>query len=405
MIWPAPLGFLNAPPGLPPAEAKKYTVRVALPTLGALMHVAQAPIFVALGIPWVLVGLSAIVSPLWFASAVWMVRRGHPRLGIWWTFLEVALHMPLLAVCLGVDAAYPLYALVLAPGAFIAFDRELRGDRVAGIVLSCSLIPLLYGWDAYSGPVFASDERTIAVLFWTNVAGVAFALVAITAYFSNAADLAEDAVEAERERSERLLRNILPDAIAVRLKAGEEGIADHFDGASVLFADLVGFTKLSARISTEELITMLNDVFSRFDALADQHGLEKIKTIGDAYMVVGGLPDACDDHADRVVAMALDMADVIRDYAAEGGHALDIRIGVHSGPVVAGVIGTRKFAYDLWGDTVNTASRMESHGEPGRVQISDATRGQLTAAVQVDERGTIEVKGKGTMKTWWVSRR
>ena len=207
----------------------------------------------------------------------------------------------------------------------------------------------------------------------------------------------------ERERSERLLLNILPAPIAERLKASEESIAEHSDGVTVLFADIVGFTPLSASKTPQALVELLNRIFSEFDALADAHGLEKIKTIGDAYMAVAGLPEPWPDHAPRAARMALAMLDVIARLAAETGEKLALRIGLHSGPVVAGVIGRRKFTYDLWGDTVNTASRMESHGVPGTIHCSEATALLLQGAFQLQARGAMEIKGKGEMHTFLLA--
>ena len=204
----------------------------------------------------------------------------------------------------------------------------------------------------------------------------------------------------ERERSEHLLLNILPAPIAERLKASEESIAEHSDGVTVLFADIVGFTPLSARKTPRALVDLLNRIFSEFDALADAHGLEKIKTIGDAYMAVAGLPQAWPDHAPRAARMALAMRDATARVSAETGEALALRIGLHSGPVVAGVIGRRKFTYDMWGDTVNTASRMESHGLPGTIHCSEATAMLLQGAFQLQARGAMEIKGKGEMRTF-----
>src|SRR3989442_14751876 len=157
-------------------------------------------------------------------------------------------------------------------------------------------------------------------------------------------------------------------------------------------------------MSAQNVVAMLNDVFSEFDRLAEQHGLEKIKTIGDAYMVVGGLPAPRRDHADAVAEMALQMQEALDAYAVRAGTRFALRIGIHSGPVVAGVIGRRKFSYDLWGDTVNTASRMESHGEPGRIQVSEATRLLLGSGFRLVERGTIAVKGKGDMRTSFLEK-
>jgi class 3 adenylate cyclase len=206
----------------------------------------------------------------------------------------------------------------------------------------------------------------------------------------------------EKQTSERLLLNVLPAPVADRLKIGEHLIVDRFDAVSVLFADIVGFTTLSSHTTPEALVTMLNELFSTFDGLAERHGLEKIKTIGDAYMVVAGVPQPVADHATAITHMALDMIASIEAYARRNGSPLTIRVGIHTGSVVAGVIGTKKFIYDLWGDTVNTASRMESHGVPGRIHVSEATYLLLAGSFDFEPRAPIEVKGKGTMQTYLV---
>lgn len=210
-------------------------------------------------------------------------------------------------------------------------------------------------------------------------------------------------LEAEREKSERLLLNILPQPIAEQLKQQKSTLADHFPEATVLFADIVDFTKLSARVEPTELVALLNQIFSAFDMLAERHGLEKIKTIGDSYMVVGGLPSPRIDHAEAVAEMALDMQQEIARFQTEDGERFNIRIGINTGPVVAGVIGIKKFIYDLWGDTVNTASRMESHGIPGYIHVTAATYDRLRDKYVFKERGTIQVKGKGEMLTYLLT--
>ena len=205
------------------------------------------------------------------------------------------------------------------------------------------------------------------------------------------------------EDSERLLLNVLPVPIAERLKQGAQTIADSFQNVTVLFADIVGFTQLSASTSPEELVQMLDAIFSDFDALAEKYGLEKIKTIGDCYMVVGGIPIPREDHALAVALMALEMRDAIDRFGKAIGSNIRVRIGLHTGDVVAGVIGKKKFAYDLWGDTVNTASRMESHGEAGKIHISEECFNLLKHRFTFEERGEIEVKGKGVMRTWFLT--
>ena len=213
-----------------------------------------------------------------------------------------------------------------------------------------------------------------------------------------------------QKKSENLLLNILPETVANRLKEQPTTIAEAFAEATVLFADIVGFTQLSTQVSPQELVALLNRIFSAFDELAEKHGLEKIKTIGDAYMVVGGLPSPRTDHAEAIIQMALDMQQAINQFNIETNYNCNIRIGINSGPVVAGVIGIKKFIYDLWGDTVNIASRMESHGIPGNIQISQSTYEQVKDIFQdkfkdeyeLKSRGLIEVKGKGEMQTYLV---
>jgi class 3 adenylate cyclase len=205
-------------------------------------------------------------------------------------------------------------------------------------------------------------------------------------------------VERAHRENERLLLNILPASIAQRLRAGESTIADGFEEMTVLFADVVGFTAFASRLAPRDVVDVLNRVFSRFDALVDRHRLEKIKTIGDAYMVVGGIVPDVVDHAERVVELGLDILREVR--ALSGDHALDLRVGMHTGPAVAGVIGIRKFIYDVWGDTVNTASRLESHGVPGRVQVGRPTYERLRDRYRFEPRGEIELKGKGRAETW-----
>jgi class 3 adenylate cyclase len=208
--------------------------------------------------------------------------------------------------------------------------------------------------------------------------------------------------EHERGKSERLLLNILPSRIAERLKSGEAMIADRVAEACVLFADIVGFTTFSSGITPGELVTLLNRIFSAFDAHVVELGLEKIKTIGDAYMVVGGLKTPLSSRPSAVAEMALRMRDDVTRLSVETGRALELRVGVHCGEVVAGVIGTKTVAYDLWGDTVNTASRMESHGVPGEIQCTSAAASLFGDAFELRSRGVIDVKGKGPMETWFL---
>ncbi|QQE66546.1 hypothetical protein GFS31_32450 [Leptolyngbya sp. BL0902] len=209
-------------------------------------------------------------------------------------------------------------------------------------------------------------------------------------------------LQEEQQRAETLLLNILPEPIADELMKTQASVPQHFDEVSILFADIVGFTQLSSRFSPIRLVEMLNDIFSSFDALAEQFGLEKIKTIGDAYMVAAGLPTPRPDHAEAMAEMALAMQQVVAAFDLGEDDPISIRIGINTGVVVAGVIGTKKFIYDLWGDAVNVASRMESSGEPGLIQVTAATYECLKDRYHLESRGTIPIKGRGEMETYWL---
>ncbi len=211
---------------------------------------------------------------------------------------------------------------------------------------------------------------------------------------------AEKSLRQQQEKSEMLLLNVLPQAIASRLKDGDESIADNFAEVTVMFADIVGFTEISSRIAPQQVVSLLNQVFSAFDYLAETHGLEKIKTVGDAYMVVGGLPNPRADHVEAVLDMAIDMRIAISKVSQEIGEDCQIRIGVNTGPVVAGVIGIKKFIYDIWGDTVNVASRMESQGISGEIQLTAETYNRVRHKYKFQERGIIPIKGKGEILTY-----
>ena len=210
-------------------------------------------------------------------------------------------------------------------------------------------------------------------------------------------------LEAEKTKTDTLLRNVLPASVASELLARPGTMAEEVQDTTVLFADLVGFTPLAARLSAAEVVRHLNEIFLRFDALAERHGIEKVKTIGDAYMAVGGLPVPQDDHAERSVRLGLDMVAATREYAQQSGLPLALRVGVHSGPVVAGVIGRTRLSYDLWGDTVNVASRMEQHGLPDTVQVSEATWSLVADSFVGTPRGDVNLRGRGEVRAWIVS--
>lgn len=238
--------------------------------------------------------------------------------------------------------------------------------------------------------------------FLMNIMGVACILYAVMFYFQSQKERTLLELGFEQARSEKLLLNILPKSIANRLKNNDMRIADSHEEVTILFADIVGFTKMTTSMPPAELVDLLSQIFSRFDALADTLGLEKIKTIGDGYMVIGGAPSARPDHASVIAKLALEMQKDLTAFNAQTGNKLQMRIGISTGPVVAGVIGTSKFAYDIWGDPVNMASRMEKTGVPGKIQVSDVTYQLLKDAYQFESRGLIEIKGKGEVNTYFL---
>jgi adenylate cyclase len=238
----------------------------------------------------------------------------------------------------------------------------------------------------------------LTVFFVLNVGAVSLTAFLLLQYFVRARERAHVELAAERERSERLLLNVLPAPIAERLKRETGVIADRFPEVSVLFADLAGFTPTAERLPPEEVVSLLDGIFSEFDELVAKHGLEKIKTIGDGYMVAGGIPVHVPDHTDRIADLALAMQGAMASRASSAGLAL--RVGIDTGPVVAGVIGRSRFGYDLWGDTVNTASRMESHAPPGTIQVTERTAGLLTDRFELEQREDVEIKGKAPMTTY-----
>jgi class 3 adenylate cyclase len=276
------------------------------------------------------------------------------------------------------------------------------GVRWTFVALSVIAFAALAAADAPVADAIAGTwvETTLVVV---NFAGMVGFAVAVVWYQRLLADRAESALSEANEQSERLLLNILPSHIAERLKGGESPIADRIDNVSILFADIVDSTPLSERLSAKELVGLLDSLFTRFDELADEFGLEKIKTIGDAYMVAGGLDGSQKNPAETIADMALAMRSEVRGRGTDGSGELHMRFGIASGPVVAGVIGSRKFSYDLWGETVAVASRMESHGEPDRIQVTEATYWVLRDSYAFSAPREVQIKGKGPMTVYFLT--
>ena len=251
-----------------------------------------------------------------------------------------------------------------------------------------------------SVPETVADTGWESLVLIGNVASVVLFATVVALYYRRRVDRAEAELAEQHARAEGLLLNILPSETAERLKAGERVIADDADDVSVLFVDLVGSTSLADALAPSDLVAVLNRVFSAFDDLTDRHGLEKVKTVGDAYIAVGGLPTPDPNHLTSAAKLALAIRDEMHRYSVPELGPLEIRLGLHAGPVVAGVIGKRKFSYDIWGDTVNTAARMESTGIPGEVQVTATVQQRLQREFDFEPRGAITVKGKGQMETF-----
>jgi adenylate cyclase len=342
-------------------------------------------------------GLFSLLSLIFFAASGSYRFFRFSQLGL------ILLLPFLLMLALGgyiIGSAVVLWAIICPMGALI-FDEPNRapawfGGYLALIILSGLLQPYV----RFSNQL---SNQQVILFFVLNVGAVSSIVFILLYTFVRQRNALLAMLRVEQAKSENLLLNILPPEIAAILKNEERTIADHFSGASILFADMVGFTPLTAAMAPVEMLNLLNEVFTYFDGLVDKYGLEKIRTIGDSYMVAAGVPRPRPDHAQALASMALDMRSYVQTNPVCVGRQLNFRIGINSGPVVAGVIGRKKFIYDLWGDAVNTASRMESHGAPGCIQITRETYELIKDNFVCEPRGKIQVKGKGEMETWFLT--
>jgi adenylate cyclase len=373
-----------------------------------------------------LVTITVLIAPIAFIWGLVYTAFGEPRAGLipWGYGLASLVGLAMFrrtgrfslfrAIQLGMWLVLP-FLLQIELGGFVpgsavsvwAFCAPISALLVASRRTASTLLvlfALLVVAAVFVQPLAATSNSLpawlVAALFGLNIVGTAVVTYRAMVFFIGQKDQAYALLGSERARSERLLLNVLPAPIAERLKQREAVIADRFDAVSVLFADIVGFTPLSVGMSADELVAMLDGLFARLDEMTQRRGLEKIRTIGDAYMVAAGVPTPRADHAPVLVELGLDMLRAAHD--GSGGRPLQLRVGISSGPVVAGVIGRTKFQYDIWGDTVNTASRMESHGVPGRIQVSESTRVLIEHSYLCEARGLIDVKGKGPMPTYLV---
>ena len=405
--WLKRLVELGAHEGMPPADLRRVHLCNLSSMIGALQTLGFTIGFAVAGLDKYgpVVALNAVNTLTMAAPLLWNSRSAH-RVARIWVMTAVNVHIALASLLVGREVGFQAYFFIFPPVTLLLMPG--RSDIVPRSVLtvaSAAFYLLVEHHPAWAKGHVALPEAAFAPISAVS-AVLTFATLVFVVYLFYIETLrAESTASREHERSESLLRNILPDPIAKRLKTQKGSIADGFAEVSVLFADLVGFTELSGRMPPAELVQLLNRVFTEFDNLTERRGLEKIKTIGDAYMVAAGLPEPRPDHAHVAARFAFDMLAVLRRVNADTGHTLALRIGIHTGPVVAGVIGKRKFIYDLWGDTVNIASRMESHGVPGEIHVTAEVARRIGDEFDLSEPRTITVKGKGEMVTHLIVRR
>lgn len=395
--------FLAVPDGLAGEAAREYLFFKLGYPIAVISHASWALIFFFNGLSFMSY-YNLVVSGLFMIGGFFW-RKNHNSLLLIITLwiIEVQLHALLGTLYAGFQTLFWAAPLVSATTCLITpkFSWSTRVVLAVLAVVAAFILGLL---TFYMAPISPLSTGSNIYLFASNFLGILGAITFIVGVNQYIAQAAESRLTKEFDRAEGLLRNILPGSIALRLKDGERVIANNHKEVSIIFADIVDFTAASAKLSPAELVETLDVVFSKFDTLAEKHGAEKIKTIGDAYMVVLGAPDAQCNHAEAAVDLALDMQKAATALSEHTHFNVRLRIGINSGPVVAGVIGKRKFSYDIWGDTVNVASRMESHGVPGQILTTEATADLLPEYFLISPEGMREIKGKGPMPVFSITR-
>lgn len=391
--------------GIDPHDSDDVRLQKTLLTLGSFMFIAAGALwgilyfalgeFIAGSIPF---GYAVISS---FSVLVFHWTHRH-KLFLFTQLLLILLLPFLLMIALGgfIKSSAVILWSILSPLGALLFDEPRRALRWLAAYLALAIIS---GYFEFHPLVSSSLSSAVVTIFFVlNIGTVSTIAIFLLAYFVGEKNKLFTLLRGEQAKSENLLLNILPKEIAAILKNESRTIADHYTEASILFADMVGFTPLSEKLPPVEMVELLNEAFSFFDSLLDKYNVEKIRTIGDSYMVAAGVPHRRADHAQALVCMALEMRDFIATHTFCNGQRVDFRIGINSGPVIGGVIGKRKFVYDVWGDAVNVASRMESHGLGGAVQITQTTYELIKEDFICEPRGTVHVKGKGGMDVWLV---
>lgn len=366
-----------------------------------LFHASLVAIFFAFGIPELAFVNVASVA-LWY-SAVTLLKRAAVIHGLLIGIFELLMHAVAATIVLGLNFGFQWYLLFVPVNVwFLPRGRRLLKLSATSTAALAIVALQIYGSEAT--PLYETSSAAAAITFALNWSVLISVISVNVAWYRELADRLEEEIRMQNERAHDLLLNILPKSVADRLEEDpDQRIVSHYGETSILFIDIVHFTELTQTLEPAQLVELLGHIFDGIDTICDEEGIEKVKTIGDAYMIAAGCPVECPDHAERAARCALRIRTLITEDPIARRHDLNVRIGIHSGPVVAGVIGKRKFAFDMWGQTVNVASRMESHGESGRIQISETTAEYLwEAGFALADRGTIRVKGVGAMRTWFL---
>lgn len=383
-------------------EIRRVRLVNILALFGILINLSYILLFFYL--TWykpVILNLIALVG---YIFTIVFNRLGLNRLSPIHFCIIVTIHMTILTILfLSKQSAAHLYLLIIPCLSFLIFHPK---DKLwIYIVALLSISSLLYCeyFAQRSSLLLPISELYLRFLHFTAIVGTFFLLTKVVSIFYQDIQIAQNNLKKEHDRSEQLLLNILPEPIARRLKFQEEVIADNYQSATILFADIIGFTQFSSGISPQELVRVLNIYFSEFDRLSRVHEIEKIKTIGDSYMVASGIPIPSESHAEKIIRFGISIIKATQEISSRLGQNISIRVGVNSGPVTAGVIGKQKFAYDLWGDAVNLASRMESTGLANKIQITETCYQLVKNKFPFELRGQIHIKGKGEMTVYTLS--
>lgn len=372
----------------------------ALPIF-VFLHLALLVMFGFLGIkPLVYFNFFSVIL---YSITLYLSFKQFTHIPAIFAFFEIAASIIISVICLGWDSGFHIWIFTQSATVFTLYKVRYI-HKWALIGFSFFLLGLLLFILRDKAPLYSLSSYQLKFFYIYNHFSALTSVIAGFFYFNWSAERTESALFKEHQKSQSLLLNILPETTAERLSRGEEMIADSFENCSILFADLVGFTDLSSNMPADDLVNLLNEIFCEFDTMAEKWNLEKIKTIGDAYMVAAGVPEYQENPSKQLIGFGFDILEALEKINLLNKTKLQLRIGIHTGKAVAGVIGKKKFTYDLWGDTVNIASRMESHGIPGRIQISNEVAQQIKGYYSIENRGMIPVKGKGNLKVYLVNK-